>query len=145
MAHVTHTPSTWSLRKVMTANVMPVFLAAGTALFVVAYPQPEDFAQSLSARAKYGASEPLTRLQADTRNEPMLEILRGRPEGPALDRLYDSGCIQDVGRATPNRLAECGVLIADAIAHTQSLGRMRRPDRRRHCPDRSLPMRSRSP
>ena len=99
----------------MTANAMPVFLAAGTALFVVAYPQPKDFTESLSERVQYEASAPLTRMQADPKNDPVLAVLRTLPEGSTLDRLYDSGCIQDVNRANPARLNECGTLIAAAI------------------------------
>lgn len=103
----------------MTANAMPVFLAAGTALFVVAYPQPKDFTESLSERVQYEASAPLVRMQADTTNGPVLALLRTLPEGSTLDRLYNSGCIQDVDRASPDRLGECGVLIADAIVQIE--------------------------
>lgn len=99
----------------MTAHIAPIFAAAGMSLFVLTFPQPEDFTQALTGRLQSQVSTTLNILHDTEATGAINAVLRQQPEGSAVDHLTDSGCIQEIQNASPNRLYECGSLIAAAV------------------------------
>ena len=99
----------------ISTDILTPVIAAGAALFVIAFPQPQDFADKFGGRGHIAASASLGQLLTDPEIERLNALLRKAPEGSALDRLNDSNCVSNLSEAPERSLTLCGQLVVDAL------------------------------